>query len=65
MTSLEGLATEMRKDTRGVLLSKIGGVPLEKFERDYQALMGKRFPYRDLGFSDLRSCLESMDDAVR
>ncbi len=62
---MEGLLAQVKKDTRGVLLSRIGGVPLEGFNRDYRELLGNRFPYRDLGFPDLRSCLESMDDTVR
>ncbi|XP_071795305.1 uncharacterized protein [Asterias amurensis] len=61
----DGLQAQVKKDTRGVLLSRMGGVPLDKFNRDYQELLGNRFPYRDLGFNDLRSCLESMDDTVR
>ena len=64
-TMAEGLQAQVKKDTRGVLLSRMGGVPLDKFNRDYQELLGNRFPYRDLGFNDLRSCLESMDDTVR
>ncbi|XP_038078064.1 uncharacterized protein LOC119745631 [Patiria miniata] len=63
--STEDLTTEVKKHTRGVLLSKIGGVPLVQFEKDYRELLGKRFPFRELGFSDVRSCLESLADTVR
>ncbi|XP_054756297.2 uncharacterized protein LOC129262237 [Lytechinus pictus] len=56
---------ELKKFTRAVLLSKIGGVPLEKFSSDFKNLAGYPLHFEELGFSTLRSLLEAMPDAVR
>ncbi|XP_041464433.1 uncharacterized protein LOC121415319 isoform X2 [Lytechinus variegatus] len=56
---------ELKKFTRAVLLSKIGGVPLEKFGSDFKKLAGYPLHFKELGFSTLRLFLEAMPDAVR
>ena len=56
---------DIKKRVRAVLLSKIGGVPLQAFPSDYKKLEGKPLHYKELGFKTLRECLEAMPDAVR
>ena len=55
----------VKRNIRAVLLSKIGGVPLDKFGKDYRELLGQPFPFRDLGYPTLKQCLASIQDAVR
>lgn len=56
---------EIKKSVRAVLLSKIGGVPLESFSSDFKKLAGYPLRFNKLGFSTLRQFLEAMPDHVR
>lgn len=49
---------------RAVLFSE-WGIPFDKFEKYYRELEGKPFPFKKLGFSSLKECLESIPDVVR
>ncbi|XP_030832419.1 uncharacterized protein LOC100892920 isoform X2 [Strongylocentrotus purpuratus] len=56
---------EIKKSVRAVLLSKIGGVPLESFSSDFKKLAGYPLRFNKLGFPTLRQFLEAMPDHVR
>ena len=64
-SSSEAMRDDVKRNVRAVLLSKIGGVPLESFNKDYKSLLGDHLPYRKLGYSNLEQALQAMPDAVR
>ena len=55
---------EIKKNVRAVLMSK-KGVPLNKFPQDYKNLLCEPLRFRDLGFSNLQSLMESIPDVAR
>ena len=59
------LTDEIKKDIRSVLLSRVGGVPIAEFSKDYKKLVGSFLTPRHFGFSDLMSLLESIPDVAR
>ncbi|XP_070542865.1 uncharacterized protein [Ptychodera flava] len=64
--SVEGEVPEKTKiGIRAVLLSKIGGVAVEDFHKDFKKLLGTHFNFREMGFSTILECMRSIPDVVR
>lgn len=55
----------VKKSVRAVLLSKIDGVLLSKFPRDYRSLLEEPVPYAAHGFTSVMEFLRAMPDVVR
>ena len=60
---LESLA-RVERITRAILSSEDGGVPLSRFEGDYQRMTKTQFPWREYDFKSARDMLISMEKAV-
>jgi hypothetical protein len=56
---------DLQKEIRSVLLSKVGGVEVSKFIRDYRALVGQRLEYRSLGFKNIEELFQSIPKVAR
>ena len=47
------------------MLSKSGGVELNRLEADYKMFVNTPLPYRGLGFSSVESFLQAMPDVAQ
>ena len=56
---------ELKKEIRSVLLSKVGGVEVNRFIRDFRALVCKPILYRSLGFQNLTELFQSIPEVAR
>ncbi|XP_064635607.1 tudor domain-containing protein 5-like isoform X2 [Lineus longissimus] len=58
------LLSSTKKKVRALLLSAKNGLLLREFITDYKDLIGQPFPYREIGFPTVESCLQEMKDVV-
>ncbi|GFR96343.1 tudor domain-containing 7 protein [Elysia marginata] len=56
---------EIKRNVRAVLLSKVGGVHLNSFIKDYKSLVLEQFDYRGLGFETLQAFLKTIPEIAR
>lgn len=56
---------DIKKKLLSVLLSKVGGVPLNKLEADYRRLVREPLEWRNFNFKSLQQFLEALPDVVR
>ena len=62
----KGVVPDMvKKEIRSVLLSKIGGVPLQQFSSDFTKLVGHRLEWKSFGFQSVTQLLEAIPDVAR
>ena len=55
----------VKNEIRAVLLSQIGGVPVDNFPKDFVKLLGHRLEWRALGYNTSLQLFESIPDTVR
>ncbi|KAK3801754.1 hypothetical protein RRG08_043770 [Elysia crispata] len=53
---------EIKRNVRAVLLSKVGGVPMGMFIKDYKSLVLAQLDYRGLGFQTLQAFFKSIPE---
>ncbi|OWF53967.1 Polyadenylate-binding protein, cytoplasmic and nuclear [Mizuhopecten yessoensis] len=56
---------EVKKNVRSVLLSKIGGVLVSEFGKDYKSLLQKPLHFKNWGFQSMTDFIKAMPDVVR
>ena len=56
---------EIKRNVRAVLLSKVGGVPMGMFIKDYKSLVLAQLDYRGLGFQTLQAFFKSIPEIAR
>lgn len=57
--------SDVKKNVRSVLLSKVGGVLVSEFSRDYKSLLQIPLKYKNLGFETMTDFIKAMPDVVR
>lgn len=61
----EALRKEVTKNVRGLLLSVQNGLTVAEIQRDYKSMIGKPFPFRELGFNTPLDLLKDLPDVAR
>lgn len=61
----EALRKEVTKNVRGLLLSVQNGLTVAEIQRDYKSMLGKPFPFRELGFNTPLDLLKDLPDVAR
>ena len=56
---------EIKRNVRSVLLSKVGGVQMNMFLKDYKSLVLEQLDYRALGFQRLQEFFSSIPEIAR
>ncbi|XP_033729670.1 uncharacterized protein LOC117318851 [Pecten maximus] len=56
---------DVKKNVRSVLLSKVGGVLVSEFGKDYKSLLQKPLQYKAMGFQTMTDFIKAMPDVVR
>ncbi|ESP03597.1 hypothetical protein LOTGIDRAFT_171244 [Lottia gigantea] len=59
------IPSPLKKSIRAVLLSKLGGVLVSQFAKDYKALVQEQLPFKRLGFDNMEDFFTAMPDVVR
>jgi len=65
MSSNPLFTDEFKKNLRSVLLSKAGGVEINRILADYQTYVGQPLMYRKYGFPDVQSLLRALPDVAQ
>ena len=61
----EALRKEVTKNVRGLLLSVQNGLTVAEIQRDYKCMIGKPFPFRELGHNTPLDLLKDLSDVAR
>lgn len=55
----------IKKNVRAVLLSKVGGILVSDFCKDYKSLLREQLNYKQLNFDNINDFIKAMPDVVR
>ena len=55
----------IKKNVRAVLLSKVGGILVSDFCKDYKSLLREQLNLKQLGFNNLNELIKALPDVVR
>ena len=55
----------VKKEVRSVLLSKIGGVKLRQFTKDYKQLVGQHISWKTYGFLNILDFFKAIPEVAR
>jgi len=65
MSSRPPITDELKKLLRSMLLSKAGGVELNRIVADYAKFVGKPLPYKQCGFDNVQSFLQAVPEVAQ
>jgi len=65
MSSRPQIPDTLKKDLRAVLLSKSGGVELNRILSDYKKFVGSSLPLREYGYNSVQRLLENLPDVAQ
>lgn len=55
----------IKKNARAVLLSKVGGILVSDFCKDYKSLLREQLNYKQLKYNNINDFIKAMPDVVR
>ncbi|CAC5366100.1 unnamed protein product [Mytilus coruscus] len=55
----------IKRNVRAVLLSKVGGILVSDFSRDYKNLLKEQLNWRQIGFDNMNDLIKAMPEVVR
>jgi len=65
MSSHPKITEDLKRDLRSVLLSKAGGVELDRISADYRKFVGTVLPFRQCGFDSIQSFIQAVPDVAK
>ncbi|XP_063433919.1 uncharacterized protein LOC134715580 isoform X2 [Mytilus trossulus] len=55
----------IKRNVRAVLLSKVGGILVSDFSKDYKSLLKEQLNWRQIGFDNMNDLIKAMPEVVR